>query len=328
MNHYYAQYDDSDGVVVMFEHTENADLAMASRVGDIDAFGRPVDPALAGLYGFPMTPTTTSMQRFDPQTGERHEMATLYDPERFLSRQLSAFDWSTEGWLAPEAFHSVYHGFRPEAIVQRMLDVYGDRVDRALWPTEETTASIATHSWDGLQTISEYRFGDIGDLPSSPIFVPVAAGGDGRSAHGGAEPGGLHGWVVVPVMNDQGFRVEIFAADNVGGGPVCTLAAPSHAVPFILHSAWMPRAVPSEERRAHALRRRPRPRLRTPRRSRGTRHARSRPNSTTRCRWREHAGDAPVGRRCAFGATGRRTPRRRRESPSGTPRAPRPCARR
>ena len=49
-------------------------------------------------------------------------------------------------------------------------------------------------------------------------------------------------------MNDNGFRVEIFAADSVGGGPVCTLAAPGHAVPFILHAAWMPRAVPSTAR--------------------------------------------------------------------------------
>ena len=243
MNHYYAAYDDSDGVVVMFEHTENADIAMAARVGDTDAWGRPVDPALAGLYGFPMTPTKSSMHRFDPETGEQREMAMLYDPERFHSRQLSAFDWSHEGWLAPEAFHSVYHGFRPEAIVTRMLDLYRDRVDRSLLPTEETPASIASHSWDGLQTISEYTYSELGDLPSSPIFVPIAAGADGRTAHGGRQPGGLNGWVVVPVMSDDGFRVEIFAADNVGGGPICTLAAPKHAVPFILHSAWMPRAV-------------------------------------------------------------------------------------
>ena len=247
MNHYYAAYDDSDGVVVMFEHTENADIAMAARVGDIDAWGRPVDPALAGLYGFPMSPTRTSMHRFDPETGDQHEMAMLYDPERFHSRQLSAFDWSHEGWLAPEAFHSVYHGFRPEAIVTRMLDLYRDRVDRGLLPTEETAASIASHSWDELQTISEYTYPELGDLPSSPIFVPVAAGDEGRTAHGGSRPGGLHGWVVVPVMSDDGFRVEIFTADNVGRGPICTLAAPKHAVPFILHSAWMPRAVPAPD---------------------------------------------------------------------------------
>ena len=42
MNHYYANYDDSDGVVVLFEHTENADIAMTQGAGDVDALGRAV----------------------------------------------------------------------------------------------------------------------------------------------------------------------------------------------------------------------------------------------------------------------------------------------
>ena len=36
-NHYYAVYDDSDGIQVLFEHTENAELAMTQREGDLDA---------------------------------------------------------------------------------------------------------------------------------------------------------------------------------------------------------------------------------------------------------------------------------------------------
>jgi hypothetical protein len=52
-NHYYATYDDSDGITILFEHTENADIAMAQKVGHTDALGRPCDPALRGLYGFP-----------------------------------------------------------------------------------------------------------------------------------------------------------------------------------------------------------------------------------------------------------------------------------
>lgn len=248
MNHYYARYDDSDGVVVMFEHTENADIAMAVRAGDTDAWGRPVDPGLAGLYGFPMSPTRTSLHRFDPETGERRELALYCEPDRHWSRQLSAFDWSAEGWEAPEAVHTVHHGFRPEAVVQRMLDLYRDRVDRTLLPSEESPSSIVTLAWDGLGTISDYVFPDLGDLPSSPIFVPVAPGEDGRSAHAGERPGGLHGWVVVPVLSDAGFRVEVFSAGDVGAGPVCTLASADHAVPFVLHSAWTPRAVAAPDR--------------------------------------------------------------------------------
>jgi all-trans-8'-apo-beta-carotenal 15,15'-oxygenase len=238
MNHYYAQYDDGDGVVVLFEHTENADIAMASRPGDVDAWGRAVDPALHGLYGFPMTPSRTTLHRFDPESGKRTELALLYEPERLHARQLSAFDWSPEGQRRPEAVHTVYHGFRPEAIVQRMLDLYEGRVDRALLPSEETPCVLATHRWDDLRTTSEYRFRDLGDLATSPIFVP---------GQPNAQPGGHVGWVVVPVMSDAGFRVEIFDAANVGAGPLCTLQSANHAVPFLLHSAWTPALGPAPE---------------------------------------------------------------------------------
>ena len=44
---------------------------------------------------------------------------------------------------------------------------------------------------------------------------------------------------------DDGFRVEAYDAADVGRGPVATLAAPGFTVPFLLHSAWMPRAVPA-----------------------------------------------------------------------------------
>ena len=30
-NHYYATYDDTDGIAMLFEHTESADIAMTQR---------------------------------------------------------------------------------------------------------------------------------------------------------------------------------------------------------------------------------------------------------------------------------------------------------
>jgi hypothetical protein len=47
----------------------------------------------------------------------------------------------------------------------------------------------------------------------------------------------------VPIVNDDGFRVEVYDASDVGAGPVATAAKPGMTVPFVLHSAWMPRAV-------------------------------------------------------------------------------------
>jgi hypothetical protein len=128
-----------------------------------------------------------------------------------------------------------------------MLDLYADRVDRALLPAEEMPCVLATHRWDDLRTTAEYRFRDLGDIATSPIFVPKQPGRGGRSRHAGAQPGGRVGWVVVPVMSDAGFRVEIFDAANVGAGPLCTLQSPNHAVPFLLHSAWTPALGPAPE---------------------------------------------------------------------------------
>jgi hypothetical protein len=106
---------------------------------------------------------------------------------------------------------------------------------------------LATHGWDDLRTISEYRFTDLGDIATSPIFVPKQPGAAGRSRHAGDRPGGLSGWVVVPVLSDAGFRVEIFDAAKVGDGPLCTLQSPAHAVPFVLHSAWTPALGPAPD---------------------------------------------------------------------------------
>ena len=79
-NHYYAVYDDRDGIQVLFEHTENAELAMTQRDGDLDALGRPCDPALRGLYGFPMSPDRTSLIAFDPDSGTMTHRAELREP--------------------------------------------------------------------------------------------------------------------------------------------------------------------------------------------------------------------------------------------------------
>ncbi|MEO6628443.1 MAG: carotenoid oxygenase family protein, partial [Aquihabitans sp.] len=174
--------------------------------------------------------------------------AELRDPERLWTRQLNAMDWSTEGMSRPTSHHMVNQGWRPEAITQKMLNLYRDRVDRSLWPAEETAPMVVTAERDELTVTSEYELA-MDDFPTSPIFVPRDAGVDGdKSRYAGSRPGGHDGWVVVPVMNDSGFRVEVFDAANVGLGPVATLAKPGMTVPFVLHSAWMPRAVAADDR--------------------------------------------------------------------------------
>lgn len=245
INHYYATYDDTDGITVLFEHTENADIAMVQGAGDLDALGRSCDPALRGLYGFPMSPDRTSLVEIDPDHGRITERVEQRDPKALWTRQLNAMDWSGPGRVAPTVHHTVHQGWRPEAITQKMLALYGDRVDRTVWPTEETAPALVTSSVPDLQVQATYELA-LDDFPSSPIFVPrhPGAGGDPTA---GTDPGGHDGWVVLPVLSDEGFRVEVFDAGAVDRGPVATVGAPdgAMAMPFILHAAWMPAARPS-----------------------------------------------------------------------------------
>ena len=248
INHYYGVYDDSDGIRILFEHTENAELAMTQGAGDLDALGRPCDPALRGLYGFPMSPDRMSIIEVDPATGTVRNRIEQRDPERLWTRQLSAMDWSTEGMSHPTLHHTVHQGWRPEAITQEMLALYKDRVDRSLWPAQETSPLVVSSARDDLTVTAVWALAD-DDFPTSPIFVPRDPGSDpSHSRYAGSAPGGHDGWVVVPIMNDDGFRVEVFDAAAVDRGPVAVLGKPGLTVPFVLHSAWMPRAVPADDR--------------------------------------------------------------------------------
>ncbi|MCU0262003.1 MAG: hypothetical protein MUE78_13380 [Ilumatobacteraceae bacterium] len=76
------------------------------------------------------------------------------------------------------------------------------------------------------------------DHITSPTFAPRGAP---AGSYLGSDPGGHDGYVVQPVCNDDGFRVELFDAAKVSAGPIATLAGTNReTVPLVLHSAWMP----------------------------------------------------------------------------------------
>lgn len=246
-NHYYGAWDDADGIRLVLEHTIDTDLAMALRADDVDAWGRPVDPALVGMYVHPMHQGAVTEVLIDPDRGTVTVESRFEDPTRAWAVQLSALDWSVEAQAAPTVHHQLFTGFRPDAICQRALDLYAERVDRDALPAEEIPAHLVTLTRGGLTPKGSHTFAP-DDYATSPCFVPRNPGATpGRSRYAPADPGGTDGWIVVPVLHDDGFRVELFDAGDVSRGPIATLAAPGGAtVPFLIHSAWMPRAVPSD----------------------------------------------------------------------------------
>jgi all-trans-8'-apo-beta-carotenal 15,15'-oxygenase len=240
--HFYGQWDDTGGVRVLFEHMDMLDLGFPIGAGDHDRNGRPVDPSLVGFYAMGLTPSTISEATLDPTSSKLTDVASVRD-EWSWSLQLSAMDWCTEGLAAPTLHHAVYHGCRPGAITRRALDFYADRIDEAAIPTDDTPGVLVSFERGSLEEKARWEYPDTTDFVSSPTFAPRLRPGD---RYAGPNPGGHDGYVVVPVQNDRGFRVEVFDAANVGAGPVAVASAPGgRTVPVLLHAAWMPHAAPA-----------------------------------------------------------------------------------
>lgn len=233
--HYYALWDDSDGVHVLFEHMDLTDLGYRLRGDDVVATGERVDPAHVGFYQMAMSSQTVSEVVFRPGA-ERGERLAAFRDEWTWNLQLSAMDLSPAGMRSPTHHHVVFQGRRPAMLARRVLDVYRDRLSTEVTGGEQN-CSLATFRRGGLALHARHEWSSLGDFASSPIFVPRPGG----------TAGGGDGWVVVPVLADSGFRLECFDAGDVGRGPVATLSAGGRTLPFMLHSIWMPRVVPSVE---------------------------------------------------------------------------------
>ena len=238
--HFYARYDDSDGVSVVWEGMDLMDLALYMKPDDLDVNGNPVDPAIAGLYNMAMSSETIVEVQFDPESGKTIEHGA-YRSDWTWNLQLSGMDWSIEGMSNPTLHHVSYQGCRPGSISQRAAELYKDRIDLDQL-REETPGVLASFERGSMDLKARWEYSDLGDHITSPTFAPRGNGATGgQSSYAGGEPGGHDGYVVQPVCSDSGFRVELFDAADVSAGPVAVLKGVNdECVPLILHSAWMP----------------------------------------------------------------------------------------
>lgn len=246
--HFYAVHDDARGIRVLFEHMDGVDLGFFLDEGDVDVFGAPIDPTQVGLYSMSMCPSTLSEVEIDPESGRVHECGRIHGAQTW-NNQLSAMDWSPEGLAAPTLHHMIFSGFRPHNVSRRALDAYASRIDASSLPREETPCALLSIERGSCEVRSRYEWPATGDWAGSPIFVPRGAGRDpSRSEHTGDDPGGHDGWVVVPVLRDEGLCVDCFDAARVGDGPVARLAAPGGSpAGFVLHACWLPSARPAPD---------------------------------------------------------------------------------
>ncbi len=238
--HYYAKYDDTDGVSIVWEGMDLMDLGMYLRPDDLDVNGNPVDPGAIGLYNMAMAPETIVELLFDPNSGKVLEQGSFKRDWTF-NLQLSAMDWSLEGVTNPTLHHVSYQGCKPGNISARAAKLYEDRIDLD-HVRDETPGSLCSFERGSMELKARWEFADLSDHITSPAFAPRSVGEHASAtAYAGREPGGHDGYVVQPVCSDEGFRIELFDAANVGAGPVAVLMGTNkECIPLVLHSAWGP----------------------------------------------------------------------------------------
>jgi len=238
--HYYARWDDTDGVSVVWEGMDLMDLALYMRPDDLDVNGNPVDPGAVGLYNMAMAPETIVEVVFDPNSGKVLEKG-LFRTDWTFNLQLSAMDWSLEGMTNPTLHHVSYQGCRPGNISARAAKMYEGRIDLDQ-VREETPGALCSFERGSMELKGRWEYTDTADHITSPAFAPRDVGAlAAASSYAGREPGGHDGYVVQAVCNDDGFRVELFDAARVSAGPVAVLKGTGkESIPVILHSAWSP----------------------------------------------------------------------------------------
>ncbi len=234
--HFYARYDDSDGVSVVWEGMDLMDLALYLRPDDVDVHGNPVNPASVGLYNMAMAPETITEILFEPETGKVIEHGAFRE-DWTVNLQLSAMDWSLEGSSGPTLHHVSYQGMRPGRVTRRAAQLYEDRIDLSRL-AEETPGYLVSFERGSMEPTARWEYPDTSELITSPTFAPRSPA---PGHYDGGEPGGHDGYVVQPVISDDGFRVDLFDAAAVGSGPVASLKGTNRdRIPLVLHSAWMP----------------------------------------------------------------------------------------
>lgn len=238
--HYYAKYDDTDGVSIVWEGMDLMDLGLYLRPDDLDVHGNPVDPGAVGLYNMAMAPETIVEVVFDPNSGRVIERGS-YKRDWTFNLQLSAMDWSLEGVSAPTLHHVSYQGCRPGNISARAAKLYEGRIDLDQL-REETPGALCSFERGTMDLKAKWEYQDLSDHITSPSFAPRSVGSNAASsAFAGREPGGHDGYVVQPVCSDNGLRIEVFDAANVSAGPVAVLMGTNkETIPLVLHAAWGP----------------------------------------------------------------------------------------
>ena len=240
--HFYADFDDSSGIVLHMAHNTASDPSEFLKAGDVRADNGAA--VRSELYGLPVGSTDVGqIGRYviDIDSGAVLESNVTEDLDVTWGGP-ALVTW--RGSTTPDQYDDLYWcgvGYSEEIDVARIQALYADHpyrtVDIADLPTEGKPSTLFRVNVHGPEIGDWYAFPD-GRCGLSPMFVPRAGRDDG-------------GYVAVVVTSDDdstagstGDEIWLFDADDLAQGPICRLGHDELDLPFTLHTSWMPAVAP------------------------------------------------------------------------------------
>lgn len=244
MAHFFADFDDSDGIVLHLSLIPGADPSEYLQEGDLRAdTGEPVRTELLGLPGAPTDLGALARVVVDRDSGGVVDSVVTFDERLWGGPALAA----VPGPDLPDRHRFLWWasvGFAPELRLARLEELYADHpyreVPLAELPGGSMPGTLVRVEADTAEIVDSYDF-PTGRVALSPTFVP-RPGSDAEDAAG---------WIVCTVMSDDtdtpgstGDELWVFDALDLAQGPLARLGHPELDLPFTLHTAWTPGAAP------------------------------------------------------------------------------------
>jgi len=237
-DHFLADYDDADGIVLHVGHAPATDLSEWIRPYDVSAYdGEPIDPALHGMLAVgAMDVGRFGRYVIDGARGELLSSQTVLDEPTSWAIALYAGQGLNTPDPAPPKIEQLYwctEGVFPELLTEFVKDLYRDYPHRlvdldTILSLGQTGRPSAVHRID----TTSMTFADSYALPQGVMagslqFVPRGAGP-------------TDGYLVGTMYTMDRTELWVFDAADLAAGPVTKLASPQWNVGFSLHTAWLP----------------------------------------------------------------------------------------
>ncbi len=223
--HFYARWEDADGISVVWEGMDLMDLGFYLQARRPRRQRQPRRPGHGRSLQHGHGPRDDRRGAVRPRRRARPSSRGIFNEDWTFNLQLSAMDWSTEGMTSPDAAPRHLSGLPTRATSPSERPASTRAASTSTRSREETPGALCSFERGSMELKARWEYPDLGDHITSPTFAPRNAGSDAsRSAYAGRRarrPRRLRRAAGAAATTASASRSSM--PPNVGAGPIAVL---------------------------------------------------------------------------------------------------------